>query len=93
MNILVEKYGGTSVASIEQIKSIAQHVVSRHNQGHSLVIVVSAMGKTTDTLVEMVDRIGPGHNHRELGMLLSTGEVVTCSLLAMAIQALVKKAT
>lgn len=93
MKILVEKYGGTSIESIEQIKTIASHAVAIQDQGYKVVIVVSAMGKTTDNLVNIAGQISMAPREREMGMLLSTGEIVSCSLLAMAIQALGKKAT
>ena len=93
MKIIVEKYGGTSVGSIEKIKTIATRVVANHKKGFGVVVVVSAMGKTTDDLVSLVDEISVKPRERELSMLLSTGEVVTCSLMAMAIQALGVNAT
>jgi len=92
MNILVEKYGGTSVQSIERIKAVAHNVVNTHNAGNRVVVVVSAMGKTTDHLESLVNEINPQPGERELGMLLSTGEIVSSSLLAMAIQSMGKKA-
>jgi len=93
MKILVEKFGGTSVGSINRIKAIAQKAVAAQERGYSEVVVVSAMGNTTDDLLAMAGQIATKPRHRELGMLLSTGEVVSCSLVAMAIQALGKKAT
>ena len=87
MKIVVEKYGGSSLCSIERIKAIAKHVITRQNLGYRMVVVVSAMGDTTDKLIDMVGEIAPAPRQRELGMLLSTGEMVSCSLLAMAIQA------
>ncbi|MBC8181388.1 aspartate kinase [candidate division KSB1 bacterium] len=92
MNILVEKYGGTSLQSIDRIKAVAQNVVNTHNAGNRVVVVVSAMGKTTDHLEKLVNEINPQPRERELGMLLSTGEIVSSSLLAMAIQSMGKKA-
>jgi aspartate kinase len=93
MNIIVEKYGGSSVGSIERIKKIAQRVVNRQDQGYRIVVVVSAMGDTTDDLLELVNQITANPRQRELGMLLSTGEVISSSLVAMAIQSLGRKAT
>jgi aspartate kinase len=92
MNIIVEKYGGTSVQSIDRIKSVAQNVVNTHDAGNRVVVVVSAMGKTTDHLESLVNEINPQPRERELGMLLSTGEIVSSSLLALAIQSMGKKA-
>lgn len=93
MKILVEKFGGTSVGSIDRIKAIAQKAIDAQERGYQEVVVVSAMGKTTDELLSLAGQIAVKPRHRELGMLLSTGEVISCSLLAMAIQALGKKAT
>lgn len=93
MKILAEKFGGTSGASIDRIKAIAQKAVAAQARGYSEVLVVSAMGNTTDELLAMAGQIATKPGHREFGMLLSTGEVISCSLLAMAIQALGKKAT
>lgn len=84
---IVEKYGGTSVGTIEQIKLIAQHVKEMKEAGHELVLVASAMGKTTNKLIAMANEIGC-HNDREMDSLLSTGEQRTITLLAMAIDAL-----
>ncbi len=93
MKILVEKFGGTSVGSIDRIKAIAQKAVAAQESGYQEVVVVSAMGNTTDELLALAGQITSKPRYRELGMLLSTGEVISCSLLAMAIQALGKKAT
>lgn len=87
MNV-VEKYGGTSVGTIEQIKAIAAHAAEMKQQGHGIVLVASAMGKTTDKLIKMANEIGSCVNKRELDSLLSTGEQRTITLLAMAIDAL-----
>ena len=87
MNI-VEKYGGTSVGTIEQITAIAQHVKEMKEEGHQLVVVASAMGKTTNQLIVMANQISDRVNKRELDSLLSTGEQRTVTLLAMAIDAL-----
>lgn len=83
----VEKYGGTSVSTLDQIKAIAQHAKEMKEQGHGLVIVASAMGKTTNKLIQMVEELG-GSNEREIDSLLSTGEQRTITLLALAIDAL-----
>lgn len=88
MKINVLKFGGTSVESIEKIQSIAKKLVNRKNQGDNLVVVVSAMGKSTDELLNMAKSITPNPDKRELDMLLSTGEQVTIALLSMAINAL-----
>lgn len=85
MNI-VEKYGGSSVASIAQIKEIAKHVAQLHKQGNQMVIVSSAMGKMTNQLLSLAQEIGTDVNKRELDSLLSTGEQRSVALLAMAIE-------
>ena len=85
MNV-VEKYGGTSVATIENIKKIAKHVANVKKRGDNIVVVASAMGKTTNKLIEMAKEIGNTKNSREMDSLLSTGEQRTITLLAMAIE-------
>ena len=87
MNV-VEKYGGSSVGTIEQILSIAQHVKEMKQAGHNIIVVASAMGKTTNKLIEMANSVSDNINQRELDSLLSTGEQRTITLLAMAIDAL-----
>ncbi|MCF6460763.1 aspartate kinase [Clostridium sp. Cult3] len=86
MSIVVQKYGGTSVGSIDKIKSVAKGLAKRKEAGYDLVVVVSAMGKTTDDLIEMAKKISNNPSKRELDMLLSTGEQMTSALLAMALE-------
>jgi aspartate kinase len=86
--IVVQKFGGSSVADIEKIKKVAEKVVDTKKKGFDVVVVVSAMGKTTDSLLEMARMINPSPSSRELDMLLSVGERITMALLSMAIQAL-----
>lgn len=88
MALIVQKYGGTSVGSVERITAVAKRAIALCKQGHSLVVVVSAMGKTTDGLVRLAQEISPNPSRREMDMLLSTGEQVTIALLAMALQEL-----
>ncbi|MGE5499595.1 MAG: aspartate kinase [Syntrophothermus sp.] len=88
MNLVVQKYGGSSVASPERIKKIAQKISDKVSKGHKVLIVVSAMGKTTDNLIKLAKEITDTPDPRELDMLLSTGEQISVSLLSMAIQAL-----
>lgn len=85
--IVVQKFGGTSVADTEKIKRVASAVIKEKELGNDVVVVVSAMGHTTDYLVKMAQDITPNPSGREMDMLLSTGEGVSMSLLAMAIQA------
>ena len=87
MSLIVQKYGGTSVADAGRIQNVAQRVASRHRAGDRLVVVVSAMGDTTDQLVELARRISEQPQARELDLLLSTGETVSMTLLAMALHA------
>jgi aspartate kinase len=88
MALLVQKFGGSSVADATCIQRVARRIVATKKQGHDLIIVVSAMGDTTDHLLDLAFSINPNPDHRELDMLLSTGEQVSIALLAMAIQGL-----
>ena len=87
MSLIVMKFGGTSVATAERIRSAAARVVARRRAGDRVCVVVSAMGKTTDTLVKLAKEINPKPESRELDRLLSTGEQVSMALMAMAIDA------
>ena len=86
MGILVHKYGGTSVGTTEKITRIAKRVIAEKEKGNDMVVVVSAMGKTTDYLVEMSKEIAINPNKREMDLILSTGEQVSIALLSMAFQ-------
>ncbi|MBW4540078.1 MAG: aspartate kinase [Myxacorys chilensis ATA2-1-KO14] len=86
MALIVQKYGGTSVGTVERIQAVAQRVKQTVEAGNSVVVVVSAMGKTTDGLVKLAHDISANPNRREMDMLLSTGEQVTIALLSMALQ-------
>ncbi len=88
MAMIVQKYGGTSVGSVERIQAVAQRIYQRVQAGNQIVVVVSAMGKTTDGLVQLAHEISANPSRREMDMLLSTGEQVTISLLSMALQEL-----
>jgi aspartate kinase len=87
MSLIVQKYGGSSLADPEKIRNVARRVTQSASD-HQLVVVVSAMGKTTDGLVSLAHQITPTPEPRELDMLLATGEQVTIALLAMALHAL-----
>lgn len=87
MGIIVQKYGGTSVADAEKIKNVARSVIREKLNGNSVVVVVSAMGHTTDYLVKLANEVSPKPSEREMDMLLATGEQVSIALLTMAIQA------
>src|SRR5438552_4619949 len=86
--LIVQKYGGSSVADPEKIKSVARRVAEGAAQGHRMVIVVSAMGKTTDSLVALAQAITPTPDPREMDMVLASGEQITIGLLAMALASL-----
>ena len=88
MTLLIQKYGGTSLGSIERIKAVAKRIKASKDKGNDLVIVVSAMGHTTDQLTKLASEITIHHHHREMDMLLATGEQVSISLLTMALKEL-----
>ena len=88
MALIVQKYGGTSVAGAERIRAVARRIKSRVDGGDRLAVVVSAMGDATDDLLAMARSIAAEPDPRELDLLLSTGEVVSCALVAMALQEL-----
>ena len=87
-SLIVQKFGGSSVANPERIKQVAQRVVQTKRQGHDVVVVVSALGDTTDELLELARQISQSPPERELDMLMATGEQVSVALLAMAIEEL-----
>jgi aspartate kinase len=86
--LIVQKFGGSSVANVERIQNVAKRVVSYKKRGHDLVVVVSALGDTTDELIELANKITRDPCEREMDMLLSTGEQISVALLAMAIHEL-----
>ena len=88
MGLIVQKFGGTSVANTERLQNVARIITDTYRQGHQVVAVLSAQGDTTDDLIEKAMEINPKASKREMDMLLSTGEQISCSLCAMAIQAL-----
>ena len=86
MALLVQKFGGTSVGSIERLEAVADKLASYKEQGHTLVVVVSAMSGETNRLTELAQQVDPQARGRELDVLLTTGEQVTIALLAMALE-------
>ena len=88
MGIVVQKYGGSSVADADGIKRVAQRIVNTKKQGHEVVVVVSAMGDTTDDLRDLAEQVTPLPPPRELDMLLTAGERISMALLAMAVSSL-----
>lgn len=88
MALIVQKYGGSSVADAESIKRVAKRIVDARRAGHDVVVAVSAMGDTTDELLELADEVAPIPAPRELDMLLSSGERISMALVAMAIHSM-----
>ena len=86
--LIVKKFGGSSVANRERIFNVARRCIADYKKGHDIVVVLSAMGDTTDELLELARSINPDASKREMDMLLTTGEQVSVSLMAMAMQAL-----
>ena len=92
MGLVVQKYGGSSVADAERIKRVAERIVATRRDGNDVVVVVSAMGDTTDELIDLAEQIVPVPSGREFDMLLTAGERISMALLAMAINSLGYKA-
>jgi aspartate kinase len=86
--LIVQKYGGSSVANVERIMAVAKRIISYYKKGHRMVVVVSAMADTTDDLIALSEKINPRPPEREMDMLLATGEQASSALLAMAIEKL-----
>lgn len=88
MGLIVQKFGGSSLANTERIQNVARIITETYKKGNNVVAVLSAQGDTTDDLIEKAKEINPKASRREMDMLLSTGEQISCSLCAMAIEAL-----
>ncbi len=88
MALIVQKYGGSSVVNAERIKNVARRVISTKEDGNQVVVVVSAMGKITDNLINLVYRVSYRPDGREFDRLLSTGEIISSALLSMAVKSL-----
>ena len=88
MTLVVQKYGGSSVANAERILHVARRIGAAHDSGKQVVVVVSAMGDATDDLISLAYSVTQQPDLRELDLLLSTGEVVSCTLVAMALRSL-----
>ncbi len=88
MSVIVQKYGGSSVADVQKLKAVASRVMRTRQQGHDVVVVVSAMGDTTDELLTLARQVSTNPDRRELDMLLSAGERISMALLSMAIREL-----
>ncbi|MGL6106896.1 aspartate kinase [Romboutsia sp.] len=87
MSIIVQKYGGSSVSNTDKIKTIAQNIITRKERDPNIVVVVSAMGDTTDDYIKLAKDISDSPDKRELDVLMSTGEMIAASLLSMALKA------
>ena len=85
MALIVQKFGGSSVSDAEKIKHVAARVLKTQSEGNQVVVVVSAMGDTTDELIELAEQVSPKPAARELDMLLTAGERISMAVLAMAI--------
>lgn len=85
MSLYIQKYGGTSVGTLDRIKAVAAHIASTYRQGHRVVVVVSAMGQQTDELLEMALKLSSNPSQREVDMLLTVGERISMSLLSIAL--------
>ena len=88
MGLIVQKFGGSSVADADRIRNVARIITETYRRGHNVVAVLSAQGDTTDDLISKAKEINPHASKREMDMLLSTGEQISCSLCAMAIEAM-----
>ena len=88
MGLIVQKFGGSSVADADRVRNVARIITETYRRGHSVVAVLSAQGDTTDELIAKAAEINPKASRREMDMLLSTGEQISCSLCAMAIEAM-----
>lgn len=86
MSLIVQKYGGSSVANAERIQNVAARILHAYREGHSMVVVVSAQGDTTDELIEKAGQLNDNPSKREMDMLLASGEQISIALLAMALE-------
>jgi aspartate kinase len=86
--VIVQKYGGTSVANVERIRQVAKRCLTLHREGHDVAVVVSAMAGETNRLLQLAAEVHPDPNDREVDVIVATGEQVTCALLALAIRSL-----
>ncbi len=88
MALIVQKFGGSSVANADRVRNVARIITETYKKGNSVVVVLSAQGDTTDDLIAKAQELNPNASKREMDMLLSTGEQISCSLCAMAIEAM-----
>ncbi len=92
VSLIVQKYGGSSVADVERMKAVAERIIAEADRGHAVVVVVSAMGKTTDNLLSLVAQVTDRPDAREVDMLLATGEQVAISMLTIVLHSMGRKA-
>lgn len=85
MALIVQKFGGTSVGDVDRIQAVADHIARTKRHGNEIVVVVSAMGKTTDDLIRLAQDVSKSHPGRELDMLLTAGERISMALICMAL--------
>jgi aspartate kinase len=88
MSLIVQKFGGTSVADLERIRNVAKRVVKTFDQGNNVVVVLSAMAGVTDSLLDMANQVAVSPDKREMDVLLATGEQTTAALRAMTLQSM-----
>ena len=86
--LIVQKFGGSSVANAERVKHVAGIIADTYSEGHDIVVVLSAQGDTTDDLIEKARELNPRPSKREMDVLLSTGEQQSVALMAMALEAM-----
>ncbi|RKX51532.1 MAG: aspartate kinase, partial [Thermotoga sp.] len=86
MNLIVQKYGGSSVADVERMRSVAEKISNKVREGYKVIVVVSAMGKTTDQLIELAKSVSKEPDPREMDMLLTTGEQISAALLSIRLR-------
>jgi aspartate kinase len=87
MALIVQKYGGSSVADVECMRRVARRILKTRDAGNRVVVVVSAMGDTTDDLIELAKKVNPEPSDREMDMLMASGEQIAASVLTMALHA------
>ena len=86
--LIVQKYGGSSLADADKIRNVAERIAHSRDAGNSVIAVVSAMGDTTDELIDLANEVAERPDAREMDVLLSTGELVSCTLMAMALRSM-----
>ena len=88
LTLIVQKYGGSSLENAEKIRNAANRIIKTYDKGNQIVVVVSAMGDTTDKLTELAYQVSENPDPREMDILLSTGELISCTLVAMMLRSM-----